>query len=50
MDHDLQTLHTVFLEWQYEHAMKENQWEEDKPLNLFWVIISRWGVCDKTIS
>ena len=36
-------LYTVFREWQYEHAMKENEKDEDKPFNLFWVI-SRWSV------
>jgi hypothetical protein len=34
IDHDLQTLYTVFREWQYEHAMKENQKDEDKPFNF----------------
>jgi hypothetical protein len=35
MDRDLQTLYTVFGEWQYEHAMKENQKDEDIPFNFF---------------
>jgi hypothetical protein len=44
MDYDLQNHYTVFREWQYEHAMKENEEEEDKPFNFFFWVISRWSV------
>jgi hypothetical protein len=50
MEHGLQTLYTVFREWQYEHAMKGNQKVEDKPFNLFFGLFPDGVLCDITIS
>jgi hypothetical protein len=38
MNNDLRNLYAAFRQWHYEHAMKEEEEEEDKPFNLFWVI------------